>query len=160
MPRKRKTRKAKGRRGRPPKNQRLLQTGITVAVSDANISQETNLQTTNSSWEGRGEAELREAQKKLQELMQKAEWKKDAPQEHYFILCNGKPLKNIKELADVLEDLEDHVFNFHVQPGKNDFATWIKDIFKDIELAETLAGVKDKKHMQLVLYKHITHKLW
>ena len=85
---------------------------------------------------------------------------KDAPETSYFVLCNGKPIKNIKELADIMEDLEDQVFNYHVTTDKNDFATWVKDIFKDIELAEKLAGVKDKKNMQLVLYRHIAHKLW
>jgi len=86
--------------------------------------------------------------------------KRDAPETSYFVLCNGKPVKNMIELADVMEEMEDHVFSHHVTPEKNDFAIWVKDIFKDAELAEKLAGVKDKKHMQLVLYKHITHKLW
>ena len=86
--------------------------------------------------------------------------KTNAPKQHYFILCNGKPVKNIKELADVIEDLEEHVFNHHVKEDSNDFANWVKDIFKDIELAEKIAGAKDKKHMQLVIYKHIAHKLW
>ncbi len=85
---------------------------------------------------------------------------RDAPETSYFILCNGKPVKNIKELADVMEEKEDQVFNHHVNTEKNDFATWVKDVFNEIELAEKLAGVKEKKHMQLVLYKHITHKLW
>jgi hypothetical protein len=85
---------------------------------------------------------------------------KDAPETNYFVLCNGKPVKNVKELADLMETIEDQVFSFHVTPEKNDFATWVKDIFNDVELAEKLAGVKDKKNMQLVLYKHITHKLW
>ena len=85
---------------------------------------------------------------------------KDAPEPHYFILCNGRPVRNVKELADIMEELEDHVFNYHIRPDGNDFAKWVKDIFKDIELAEKIAGVKDKKHLQLVIYKHITHKLW
>lgn len=86
--------------------------------------------------------------------------KKNAPKEKYFVLCNGKPVKNIKELADVMEGLEDHVFNYHVGTNRNDFANWVKDIFKDVELAEKIAGIKDKKHMQLIIYKHVTHKLW
>jgi len=86
--------------------------------------------------------------------------RKNAPKHNYFILCNGKPVKNVKELADVMEELEDHVFKHHVRADGNDFAKWVKDIFKDIELAEKIAGIKDKKHMQLVIYKHITHKLW
>ncbi len=85
---------------------------------------------------------------------------KNAPKKHYFILCNGKPVKNVKELADIMESLEEQVFNHHVRADGNDFAKWIKDIFKDIELAEKLAGAQDRKHMQLVIYKHIAHKLW
>lgn len=86
--------------------------------------------------------------------------RRDAPQENVFILCNGQPVKNVKELADILEKLEDHVFSHHVRPGHNDFSAWVKDVFKDAELAEKLTGVKDKEHMQLVLYKHVLHKLW
>jgi len=85
---------------------------------------------------------------------------RNAPKHNYFILCNGRPVKNIKELADIMEELEDHVFNHHVREDGNDFAKWVKDIFKDIELAEKIVGIKDKKHLQLVIYKHITHKLW
>ncbi|MBN2142732.1 hypothetical protein JW711_05385 [Candidatus Woesearchaeota archaeon] len=86
--------------------------------------------------------------------------KKDAPQANYFVLCNGQPVKNVKELADIMDGLEDHVFSHHVRPEHNDFAAWVKDIIKDVELAEKLAQAKDKQHFQLVLYKHITHKLW
>jgi len=84
---------------------------------------------------------------------------KDAPVEQYFILCNGHPIKNVKELADVMEDLRDEVFDFHVTPDKNDFAKWVHDVFKDVELAEELANVKHKTPMRLVLYKHIVKKI-
>ena len=90
----------------------------------------------------------------------KPEIRRNAPDSNCFVLCNGKPVKNVKELADIMEDLEDHIFNHHVRPDHNDFATWVKDIFKDVELAQKLADAKDKKHMQLVIYKHITNKLW
>ena len=86
--------------------------------------------------------------------------KKRTSSTKYFILCNGKKLKNIKEMADVMEHLEDYVFDHHVNDKKNDFSVWVKDVFKDVELAKKLSGVKDKKHLQLVVYKHITHKLW
>jgi hypothetical protein len=130
MPRRRMAQKEKRKRGRPPKKKKLDE-----------IKQEAvpELQT---------------------ELITETTVKRDAPENSCFILCNGKPVKNIKELADIMEEIEDQVFNHHVTSDKNDFATWVKDIFKDIELAEKLAGVKDKKHMQLVVYKHIAHKLW
>ena len=86
--------------------------------------------------------------------------RREAPQENIFILCNGKPVKNVKELADVIDKLEDSVFEHHVKQDQNHFAAWVKDVIKDAELAEKLAGAKDKKHVQLVLYKHITHQLW
>jgi len=130
MPRRRMAQKEKRKRGRPPKKKKL-------------------------------EEIKHEAVPELQtELITETTVKRDAPETSYFVLCNGKPVKNIKELADIMEEIEDQVFNHHVTSDKNDFATWVKDIFKDIELAEKLAGVKDKKHMQLVVYKHIAHKLW
>lgn len=130
MPRKRMAQKEKRKRGRPPKKKKLDE------IKNEAVPE---LQT---------------------ELITETTVKRDAPETSYFMLCNGKPVKNIKELADVMEEIEDQVFNHHVTNDKNDFATWVKDIFKDIELAEKLAGVKDKKHMQLVVYKHIAHKLW
>ena len=86
--------------------------------------------------------------------------KRDAPEANYFILCNGKPVKNIKQLADIMDEIEDQVFNHHVRAEHNDFSAWVKDVFKDVELAEKLSVAKDKKHFQLVIYKHIAHKLW
>jgi hypothetical protein len=59
----------------------------------------------------------------------------------------------------VLERIEDHVFNHHVTSDRNDFATWIHDVFKDVKLAQEIAGLKDKKHIQFVIYKHISHKM-
>lgn len=90
----------------------------------------------------------------------KTKYNKDAPAQNFFVLCNGKQVKNIKELADLMEEIEEQVFNHHVTPDSNDFAKWVEDIFKDVELSRKLAGLKKKDHMQLVLYKHITHKLW
>jgi len=79
----------------------------------------------------------------------------DAPQENYFILCNGQPVKNVKELAGLLENIDDSVFNHHVNLDKNDFSNWIKDIFEDSELAKELAGVTGKEKTSIVLYRHL-----
>ena len=134
MHRKSAAQKEKRKRGRPPKKKKTSQEKLIVLTETTPAPQ-------------------------IVQVAQ-ATIKTDASQPSFFVLCNGKPVKNIKELADVMEEIEDTIFNYHVTPDKNDFATWIKDVFKDVELAEKLAGVKDKKHMQLVLYKHITNKLW
>lgn len=81
-----------------------------------------------------------------------------APNQRYFVLANGKPVQHVAELAEVLEDLEDHVFDHHVNPERNDFHNWVKDVFQDIELAKKMLGVTDKKHLQLVIYKHAANK--
>jgi hypothetical protein len=93
-------------------------------------------------------------------LPRKTALKTDAPEKQVFVLCNGKPVKNIRELADVMDEIEDHVFSHHVTHDRNDFANWVNDVFKDVELATELANAKDKRHFQLVIYKHLTKKLW
>ena len=81
-----------------------------------------------------------------------------APNDKYFVLANGKPVQHVAELAEVLDDLEDHVFNHHVNPERNDFHNWVKDVFEDLQLAKKMLGVSDKKHLQLVIYKHAAKK--
>jgi hypothetical protein len=80
---------------------------------------------------------------------------REVPQEKYFILANGQPVKNVAELAAILDQLEDHVFHHHVSANRNDFQNWVKDVFEDLELAKKIVGSKDKKHLQLVIYRHI-----
>lgn len=104
-------------------------------------------------------SEQKETQKRLVEKNNSNEVLKDAPVEKYFILTNGQPIKNIKELADTLEEIREEVYQHHVNQHKNDFSTWIKHVFEEHGLADELAQIKDKDHMRLVIYKHITHKL-
>jgi hypothetical protein len=80
---------------------------------------------------------------------------RDIPQEKYFILANGQPVRNVAELASILDQLEDHVFNHHVTPDRNDFHNWVKDVFDDVELSRKILGISEKKHLQLVIYKHM-----
>ncbi len=83
----------------------------------------------------------------------------DAPQENCFILCNGRPVKNVQELADALGELGDYAFNHHVTPDKNDFATWVRNIFQDEELASQLANSNELHNTRIIMYKHLVNKL-
>lgn len=57
-----------------------------------------------------------------------------------FILKNGKAIKSINELLEVLKLLDKSVFNEHVNEMRNDFSQWIQNEFRD----DALAGrVKD-----------------
>jgi hypothetical protein len=80
---------------------------------------------------------------------------RDIPHEKYFVLANGKPVKNVAELASILDQIEDHVFHHHVTTDRNDFHNWVRDVFEDVELARKISGVQDKKHLQLVIYRHM-----
>ena len=83
---------------------------------------------------------------------------KDAPQTQYFLFCDGHPVKNVTELAEKLEHIQDELFNHHVTDDRNDFVNWIKDVFEEIELAEDIAGLKNKDHVRLTIYKHVVKK--
>ena len=38
----------------------------------------------------------------------------------YFVLADGKPIKNLLELVDALDDISDDTFMSHVNECKND----------------------------------------
>lgn len=62
-----------------------------------------------------------------------------------FWLCSGQILKNLKELAESLEEMSDEIFNYHVNQTKNDFADWVGDVFKEKKLATDLKRAKTAK---------------
>lgn len=79
----------------------------------------------------------------------------NAPEDKCFFLVNGQKLKNYEELAKVLGRIEENVFRHHVNESRNDFVNWVKDVFNDVELAKSIAGIHDKDKLQLVIYRHI-----
>jgi hypothetical protein len=62
----------------------------------------------------------------------------DVPQEFVFWCCDGRILKNLRELCDALGAMSDDTFAYHVNEAKNDFHNWAKDIIKDDALASDL----------------------
>jgi hypothetical protein len=62
----------------------------------------------------------------------------DVPQEYVFWCCDGRILKNLRELCDALGAMSDDTFAYHVNEAKNDFHNWVKDIIKDDALASDL----------------------
>jgi hypothetical protein len=79
--------------------------------------------------------------------------------ENYFFLADGRPLKNLLELADALEEMTDEIFQHHVNEHKNDFAKWVSEVFGDEELALKLGHTKTKASHQLIILKHIIRRL-
>ncbi len=127
------------------------------------IKKENNTQTKLIKETKKKEANKRNSKKSKESTKKKSAKKKGSkskinsiPEEHYFYLVSGQKLKNLKELAEALEYLDYHHFAHHVNEYKNDFATWIQDIFKEYDLAEKLRKTKNKEQSRLIIYKHIT----
>jgi hypothetical protein len=64
----------------------------------------------------------------------------DVEPQHYFVTKDGRQIKNMRELAEVLEKMNEDVFTYHVNAQKNDFSNWLKDVIRDEELAKEIAG--------------------
>lgn len=82
-----------------------------------------------------------------------------APEQYHFVLASGEKLKDLKELNQALEKMSEEVFKYHVNGEKNDFSTWIKDIFKEDSLANEIKKFNTRIEHQLTVQKHINNKL-
>ena len=82
-----------------------------------------------------------------------------APEEHHFIVTDGSKLKDLKELADALDKMTDDVFKHHVNDFKNDFSSWVRDIFDEEKLADELAMINNRMAAQAKVLRHIIKKL-
>jgi hypothetical protein len=77
----------------------------------------------------------------------------------YFVLCDGRKIKSGKELADILQLINDDMFKYHVTDAKNDFSNWINDVFGEVELAKKMRSMKNRLDMSIELYRNMFDKL-
>lgn len=63
---------------------------------------------------------------------------KEAPPEHVFLVCDGSRISSLAGLHQALEQMKGEVYAYHASPQRNDFSTWVKDIFGDEKLAADL----------------------
>ena len=83
----------------------------------------------------------------------------EAPEEHHFVVADGRKLKNIIELADALETMSEEIFRHHVNEAKNDFSAWVKDVFYDHSLAEDISRVKNRLETQIAILRRLVKEL-
>ena len=69
----------------------------------------------------------------------------DVIPKHYFNLHMGTSIKNLHELADALEIMDENTFKHHVTKGRNDFSNWVKDIIGDVGLSNGLLKARTRK---------------
>lgn len=65
--------------------------------------------------------------------------------EECFRLSNGRVLKNLNELLNALKSMDDETFKSHADENKNDFGNWVRDVFKDEELAKLIFNSKTRE---------------
>ncbi|MEK6808158.1 MAG: DUF5752 family protein [Nanoarchaeota archaeon] len=87
------------------------------------------------------------------------EYISDTKPEFYFRLNNGAVVKSIPELADALSKIPEDIFNYHSNDNRNDFSSWIRDVFGEKELAEELSKVSCKTDAQLCVLRYLVKML-
>jgi hypothetical protein len=77
-----------------------------------------------------------------------------APEE-FFITVDGRSIRSLWELKDLLDRGSAEVFAYHVNEGKNDIADWVEEVVFDKELSNLIRGVKDKDEMSMWVNKRL-----
>jgi hypothetical protein len=68
---------------------------------------------------------------------------------------DGSSIKSLRELAEKLQEISDETFSYHCNSKKNDFFSWIKDVFADVELANKVKSVYSRQEMIWILVEYL-----
>jgi len=81
----------------------------------------------------------------------------DAPAGAEFQVYQGPVLKNLADLRDALGNITNEQFFHHVAPseGRNDFANWVLQVFKEWHLAEKLDRRWTRRQAQDTVDRHL-----
>ena len=93
--------------------------------------------------------------KKITSKIKKKKILRDTKPEFCFKLIDGSEIKNLLELADALEKMSDDVFYYHVSKQKNDFSNWVRDVFKQEELANKISGCNNKQDIEINILRYL-----
>jgi len=77
-------------------------------------------------------------------------------EEHVFRCCDGRYIRNLKELQATLADMTDDVFAYHSNPDKSDFSIWVRDITGDKKLAGDLGKAKSLSQALAAVARRVT----
>lgn len=80
---------------------------------------------------------------------------KKVPKDKCFYTINGGECRDLLSLADKIDEMEDHQFKHHVDDSKNDFASWIEDVFHEPKLATKIRNAKSKEEHVILLLRYV-----
>ncbi len=72
--------------------------------------------------------------------------------EKHFYLHEGGTLASLEDLFTELQTMERHVWEHHTGQGRNDFATWVKEVMQDRFLARNIELCKSKDDLLRLLF--------
>ncbi len=76
---------------------------------------------------------------------------KEVPHHNHFIVKGGSRIRSLKELASVLEAMDDDTFKHHVNSERNDFYNWLVEVIGDACLADLIKGITSREDMIRVI---------
>jgi len=82
----------------------------------------------------------------------------NVPEDKAFLTIDGRRIRNLMELVELLESMDDHAYCHHANSGRNDFSNWIRDVMGYRDLAESMMG-KDRLGAEVEVLKHIVKGL-
>ncbi len=83
----------------------------------------------------------------------------DSPEEYHFIIADQRKIKNLFELVDALETMSEEIFRHHANEFKNDFSTWVKDVFNDLSLSEDIGRAQSRFETQIAILRRLVKEL-
>ena len=87
--------------------------------------------------------------------MELSECLKDVSPDKVFYFRNGTKARNLYELAQGINGIDDDTFKFHCNSDHDDFANWIGGALGDIQLSQKLRRIKDRKKYLLTINNRI-----
>jgi len=81
--------------------------------------------------------------------------KKAVSPDQWFRCNDGRKFGSVIELKQALPTMSDETFHHHVTFDRNDFASWVADIFQELSLADKVRGVSSRMALFDVLNKVI-----
>jgi len=79
---------------------------------------------------------------------------KELSKEEYFYLEDGSVIKSVRDLAEEFEKINDDLYSKHVTENKNDFSAWVRDVYKEPGLADSLDKTKNREQARQIV------KIW
>jgi len=73
--------------------------------------------------------------------------------EKRFYFCNGQIVSRLSELPQVLRNIDDGTYGYHVNADRNDISTWVSDVFLKGDLSIKILRAKNKTNMADVIEK-------